>query len=220
MSHAITAVLLLVSFTMAAAGTSGDSVGRAVPLVWEPPTLEFPDVLPRSTVSKMMISTVRFESVQITLEQTTLKDVQTRLGGDMGQKGDASEALEWLCFYGTDAKGRWALWLESDEMGGGTVDGFALQRLDRNATADRRCQMVGKNDGRVRLPVPLRLGLTEMQVRNLLGRPTAKYRNTVIFDHEHEETIRGEPFTASNSVAVALRGGVVWAIQVWKTTSN
>lgn len=167
-----------------------------------------------------MISTVRFESVQITLEQTTLKDVQTRLGGDMGQKGDASEALEWLCFYGTDAKGRWALWLESDEMGGGTVDGFALQRLDRNATADRRCQMVGKNDGRVRLPVPLRLGLTEMQVRNLLGRPTAKYRNTVIFDHEHEETIRGEPFTASNSVAVALRGGVVWAIQVWKTTSN
>ena len=45
---------------------------------------------------------------------------------------------------------------------------------------------------RVHLPVPLRLGLTERQVRNLLGEPTVKYRNTVIFDHEHEETIRGE----------------------------
>jgi hypothetical protein len=219
MSRYITAVLFIITCA-ATAQNVGGSPGSVSPLIWEPPTLEFPDKLPRPTVPKVMITTVRLGNVQIALEETTLNDAQTRLGGDMGQKGDASEALEWLCFYGTDTNGQWALWLESSEMGGATVDGFALQRLNRDAKADRRCRMLRQNDGRVELPVPLRLGMSEAQVRNLLGKPTAKYRNTVMFDHEDQETVRSEPFTTSNTVAVALRGGVVWAIQVWKTTSN
>ena len=75
---------------------------------------------------------------------------------------------------------------------------------------------------RVGSSCPLRFGLgqTEMQVRKILGRPTVRYRDTLIFFHEHEETIRNQSFTASNTVAVALRGGVVWAIQVWKNDSS
>ena len=59
-----------------------------------------------------------------------------------------------------------------------------------------------------------------MQVRKILGRPTVRYSNTLIFDHEHKETIRNVPYFVSNTVAVALRGGVVWAIQVSKDTEN
>ncbi len=95
--------------------------------------------------------------MQVNLEETPLKEVQKGLGGTIGSRGDASEALRWLCFHGSDAKGRWALWLES---------------------------------------------------------------NTLIFDHEHQKTVRNEPFTASNTVYVELRGGGVWAVQVWKATSN
>lgn len=100
------------------------------------------------------------------------------------------------------------------------VDGFAVQRLDNDAEADRRCRMLRKDDGGFGLPIPIHLGMTEMQVRTLLGEPTLRYRNTVMFDHGQQETIRNELFTVSNTVAVAVRGGMVWVIQVWKDTSN
>jgi hypothetical protein len=165
-----------------------------------------------------MITTLRVAEVQIILDQTPLIDAQKKLGGTIGQRGDASEALHWLCFYGTGKNGRWALWLESDEMGGGSIDGFTLQRMDRNAKPDRRCRALSYVG--INLPIHLDVGLTETQVRKTLGTPTAVYRGSLIFDHEHQETIRNELFTESNIVAVALRRGVVWAIQVWKSGSD
>jgi hypothetical protein len=155
--------------------------------------------------------------MQIILEETPLNDVQKNLGGTIGSRGDASEALLWLCFHGSDANGPWALWVESTEMGGGNVDGSAWQRIPKEATLDHRCRT---QDVEVELPIRLALGLTEPEVRRIIGSPTAKHRNTLIFDHEHRETIRNEPFIASNTVYVVLRDSVVWTVQVWKTTSN
>ena len=172
---------------------------------------------PAGEISKEMIARLRVAKLEITLEQTPLIEVQKKLGGTIGRRGDAGESLQWLCFHGADSEGRWALWLESSEMGGGSVNGFALQRISRKATVDSRCLTQGV---KLDLPVGLGIGLTEMQVRRILGKPTAVYHNTLIYDHEHEETVRNEPFTASNTVAAAFRGRVVWSIQVWKTTSN
>lgn len=211
---------IVFAITCTAVAQNERSLGRDVSQIWQPPTMDFPDAGPEPTVPKMMITSLRLAKMEIILEETTLDTVKARFGGDMGQSGDASEALQWLCFYGTDPNGRWALWLESSEMGGGSVDGFALQRLDNDAKVDRRCRMLRKDEGGFGLPIPIRLGMTEMEVRNLLGEPTLRYRNTVMFDHGHQETIRNEPFTVSNTVAVAIRGGIVWAIQVWKGTSN
>jgi hypothetical protein len=211
---------ILLAITCAAvAQNSGHSVSRDSPPIWEPPTLDFPETGPEPTVPRMMITSLQLANMKIILEETTLENVRATLGVDTGHSGDASNAVEWLCLYGTDADGRWALWLESSEMGGGRVDGFALRRLDDDANVDRRCRMLRTEDGFL-LPISLRLGMTATQVRRLLGKPTLRYRNTVIFDHGHQETIRNEPFTVSNTVAVALRGGVVWAIQVWKGTSD
>ncbi len=185
--------------------------------IWQPPTLDLPDRLPQATVSKEMITKLRVAEMQIILEETPLNDVQKNLGGVIGSRGDANEALQWLCFHGSDAKGRWVLWLESSEMGSGNVDGFAWQRMAEKATLDSRCLT---QDVEIDLPVRLAIGLTESDVLGCLGTPTAKYRNTLIFDHEHQETVRNEPFTSSNTVYLELRSGVVWAVQVWKTTSN
>jgi len=186
-------------------------------IVWQPPTLDLPETPPKASIPKEMITKLRMGKMSITLEETPLTGVAKQLGGTIGSRGDASEALQWLCFHGSDAGGLWALWLESSEMGGGTIDGFALQRISSKATVDQRCRT---EETEIDLPVPLSIGLTESDVRRILGPPTAKYRNTLIFDHEHEEKTRNEPFTASNTVYVVLRGDVVWAIQVWKTTSN
>jgi hypothetical protein len=102
-------------------------------------------------------------------------------------------------------------------MGGGTINGFAWQRIDEKATLDRRCRTRAVE---IELPVQIAIGLTESEVLENLGTPTAKHRNTLVFDHEHQETVRSEPFTSENTVYVKLRGGVVWAVQVWKITSN
>jgi len=129
--------------------------------------------------------------------RNALKEVEKNLGGAIGSRGDASEALQRLCFHGSDADGRWALWLESSEMGGGTIDGFALQRIPSKATVDRRCRT---EETQIDLPIRLGIGLTESEVRGILGTPTAKYGNTLVFHHEHQEKVHNEPFTASNTV--------------------
>jgi hypothetical protein len=132
--------------------------------IWQPPTLDLPNTLPQATVSKEMITKLRVEKMQIILEETPLNDVQKNLGGTIGSRGDASEALLWLCFHGSDANGPWALWVESTEMGGGNVDGFAWQRIPKEATLDHRCRT---QDVAVELPIRLALGLTEPEVRRL-----------------------------------------------------
>jgi hypothetical protein len=207
-------IRLGIVLVFAAAGAASAQTDN---LIWQPPTLDFPDTLPRATISKEMIARLRVAKLEITLEQTPLIEVQKKLGGTIGRRGDAGEALQWLCFHGANSKGRWALWLENSEMGGGSVNGFALQRIARNATVDSRCLT---QDVKLDLPVGLGIGLTETQVRRILGKPTAVYHHTLIYNYEHEETIRNEPFTASNTVAASFRGRVVWAIQVWKSTSN
>lgn len=209
MSRVIVILFLLIA--SAAAAQSSASI------VWQPPTLDLPETSPKASIPKEMITTLRVGKLSITLEETPLRDVARHFGGTVGSRGDASEALQWLCLHGSDAGGRWALWLESSEMGGGTIDGFALQRISSKATVDQRCRTEAVQ---IDLPVRLRIGLKESEVRKILGAPTAKYRNTLIFDHEHEQKIGNEPFTASNSVYVVLSDDVVWGIQVWKTTSN
>ncbi len=210
-------VALIVAFA-AWAQTTTKPPPHGSPLIWEPLRLSFPETFPPPTLPKEMIAALRVAGVEVVLEKTALSELQKHLGGDVGHSGDGGESLHWLCLCGKDAKGRWALWLETSEVAGGTVDGFTLQRLDQAARVDQRCRVLQKGEGGIELPVPLQLGLTEKQVAGILGRFTTKYRETLIFDHEHQETIDNQPFTASNLVAIALRDGVVWAIQVWKNT--
>ncbi len=187
-------------------------------VVWQPPKLEgIPDNLPQATVSKEMITKLRVDKVQVILEETPLKDIQKKLGGIIGSSGHAGDFVEWICFHDSEAKGRRVLWLESNEMGGHLVDGFALQRVAEKATLDRRCR-AGASE--IELPAGITLGLTESEVLRRLGPPTAKYGNILYFEHEHQETIRAEPYTSSYSVYVEIRSGVVGMIQAWKTTSN
>jgi hypothetical protein len=168
-----------------------------------------------------MITTLRVAKVPIILEKTELKEVERHLGGSIKTSGDASTANASRCYCGTDANGRWALWLGSSELQGLCwIDGFILQRLDANARTEGRCHMIPDDDGGIELPITLQLGLTELQVRKILGRPTITYRGTLIFYRGHQETVRSVPNTVSNTVAVALRGGLVWAIEVSKDTQN
>src|ERR1700733_6499388 len=125
--------------------------------VWEPPTeLAVPgDAKP--SVRREPITRLRVNAFTVILEETTLSDVQSHLGGTIGQRGDASEALAWLCFHAHDAGGLWALWLEAGEIHGGAVGAFQLRRLDGATQFDQRCQSIAGSTSSVELPGGVRL---------------------------------------------------------------
>jgi hypothetical protein len=92
--------------------------------VWEPPDWNLPDNL-KATVPGEMLTALRVSGYEIKLEETSFNDVKEHLAGIIGRKGDAGDATEWLCFHGTDAAGRWVLWLENGEIDGGSSAVFS-----------------------------------------------------------------------------------------------
>ncbi len=161
-----------------------------------------------------MITALRVAKVRVALDKTGLRDVRKQLGGEIGVHGFVNAVVAWVCVTGTDKDGRWALWLESDGVGS-PVDGFTWMRLDPHARVDQRCRALQQGEGGIKLPVALRLGAGERQVRKVLGAPNARHRGNIIYHHEHRETIGNRRLPASNIVTIGTRGGVVWAIQVW-----
>jgi hypothetical protein len=188
--------------------------------LWEPPVLDWPDELPRATVPKPMITNLTVAGMPIQLEGTKLVDAERRFGATIGHRGDAGESLYWVCLLGAGQNGRWLLWLESSEVDGGLVGGFLLRSIPTNAKADLRCRTLSTRESRIDLPIRLRLGMSESEVRKTLGTITARKGDTLIFDHEHEQLFDGTPFTVSNTVAVLLNNKSVSAIQVWSTSTN
>jgi hypothetical protein len=215
-------VALLVLASTAFAQTDGQANPHSASVVWEPPKWNFPeDVKP--TVPKEVVSTFRVSGYDITLEKTSMKDVEQHLGGVIGKRGDAGDALEWLCFHGADATGGWVLWLESAEIDGESVGSFQWQRLSNRDVLDTRCHTLRKEDSVIQLRLSLKLGAKSSEVLKSLGSPTSEDRERLIYLHEHEvgKTARAEAsFISPNIVVVHLRNGIVWAIQVSKTTSD
>jgi hypothetical protein len=197
------------------------SLHERAAIIWSPqPLLKFDDFYPTPTVKKEMIASLKVADVTIELEQDTkLEAMQQRFGGTIGAQGDASESLLWLCLHGSDKAGPWVLWLESGEIDGPYVGGFEWLRVPRSAQFDQRCAAL-PDTNRVELPVNLRLGAAVAKVLQTLGQPTYRKGHVLVYEHEHNETIRGEPFISDNSVIVGTRDGVVRAIAVNKTTSN
>lgn len=210
----------MVAAVCACPAQTGGRTASGNTVVWSPPNVGWWDDMPRPTVPKEMIGALRVANMPIVLEDTKLEDAQKRFGGTIGARGDGGESLGWLCLYGSDNDGSWILWLTSGEIDGPTIGGFQWRRLSPMERPDRRCSRLPEGKGGIELPIALRPGMTEAEVQNLLGPPTAARGKTLFFCHEHRKVIHKENYTVSNGVAIVLRDGVVWAIEVAKTTSD
>jgi hypothetical protein len=222
MSQIVAVALLCLAVCPAFAQTTVRQPTGDEPTIWAPPILwKFNDrALPKATVPKEMIASLRVSGVTIPLEEETeLETMQSRFGGEIGSQGDAADSLGWLCLYGSDGIGPWVLWLESGEIDGPYIGGFQWRRVSHSSRFDERCSAL-PDTSEVRLPIGLGLGTSEAKVIRILGRPTSRRGDTLLYEHEHDELIRGEQFFSTNTVIVALRGGVVRAIQAVKTTTN
>ncbi|HEY6447715.1 MAG TPA: hypothetical protein VIY53_14735 [Acidobacteriaceae bacterium] len=167
-----------------------------------------------------MITEIRIGDVAVQLEQTEMAAVQRHFGGVLGQRGDAGDALGWLCLTGKGAAGTYALWLLSGEIHGSTIGGFRLQSVPPAATVDHRCSALPAGTIIQMQPAGLYLGMSHSAAMELLGAPSRGVGNTAFYLHEHDLNIRNEPYTLSNSVMVEYRDGALAAIDVWQTTVN
>jgi hypothetical protein len=212
MRSILSIVLVLLSLT-AFAQTTPQSKSQSTRMVWEPPDWNFPQNL-KGNGRREMLTSFSVSSYEIVLERTEMKDVQTRLRGEIGSR--ETDASEWLCFHGVNETGRWVLWLENDEISENLVGAFQRRLLSENEALDPRCQVFRREDSTITLPLPFTLGATQSEVLKSLGSPTATNSERLIYLHAHENG----SFVSSNIVIVRLRNGVVWAIQASKTTSD
>jgi hypothetical protein len=188
--------------------------------LWKPPSIGVSQNLPPATIHNEVIKTVRVAGMQIVLDETRWEAAQQHLGATIGHSGDAGDSLKWMCFHGADSKAKWIFWLQSNEVNGDNVGGFQWQLLERGQQPDPRCQDVAHEGHAVELPIRLQLGMTEAEVKKILGAPTVRRGGLLTYFHEHQITIDKSPYTASSIVDILLSDGRVSAIQGWKTTVN
>jgi len=185
--------------------------------IWEPTLLEdATDEIPKGTVSKEIVGQLQLSGLRIVLEETKMSDVAAKLGGTIGQRGDAADYLEWLCYEVPTSEGRSVLWLLSGEIDGETVGGFQWLSIAASRELDQRCQILPR--GAVEIPLAIRPGIAEAALRSVLGKPTRQKGQRIEYVHEKELEIRKEPFTVTNTLSVLLRNSVVYCIEVWKST--
>jgi len=193
---------------------------------WQPPQVLWPrGVL--ATVPNVLLREFNLGSVRIRFNETTLATVgDTFPGGRYGQSGDAGDYLRWLCYVSGAGAERSVLWLQSDEMGGGTwVMGFALQQVPETASVDSRCANLPASGSALQLPKPLRLGTTRSEVVRLLGPPSYEHGDTLAYAHEHhvpppQGKAGAYGYDVTSEVDLVLSGDRVMSLQVWYLEST
>lgn len=189
--------------------------------IWQPPKVldEFPQDA-KSTASPDIIKSLQVSRQRIVLETTALVALQKTVGGVIGHRGDAGDSLSWLCLYGSDSDGTWVLWLLSSEIDDGSIGGFTWQFVKNTTSIDSRCSARSEKGQIIKLPVPLRLGMTKDEVLLVLGKPSTQTDDTLFYLHEHELTLHNQPYTDMNTVGVVLSRKKVVSIEVWKSTTS
>jgi hypothetical protein len=199
---------------------SGHQTPHSPRVIWGPPNLKLPTTFPKPSIKGEIIKGLRIEGWPVTLEKTELAQAKRHFGAVIGNRGDASEALSWICLQGSDDRGAWAIWLYSGEIDGPAIAGFQWQRVPPEARLDHRCKLLDRLQGSVELPVHLTLGMSEAQVVAVLGRPSGTLHNVAIYSHEHKLTIHNEPYTLENDVLIEYGDGKVSTVVVNHTTAN
>ena len=189
----------------------------AAQVLWKPPKVSgsFPPGL-KASVPVELLTRSRVLDMTVHLDKTPMENVRARFEATVGTEGDASEYFGWLCVQGLDAEGRWALWFSHGEIDGDNVSSFQWRRLAPDAKVDRRCPMLSSSAQAIELPAAIKLGTAQDQVLRILGRPTARRGNTLLYVHEHPDSTQGQSYMSHNSVAIVFRGDIVDTIAVHK----
>jgi hypothetical protein len=198
--------------------------------LWQPPPLtpgrEQQPQVTHAESSAIRITSIKVAGYPVALERTPLQDAHVYLGGVVGHQGDAGDGLIWLCYLQPDRQPpTWTLWLEQrgDLYNPPLISGFQWQTLPARSAPDARCKTLPRT-GKVSLPVPIRLGQSRAAIVNLLGSPTAKYPQALVYSASRQKkmisTSGAHIFTEIETIAVNFDHGKVVAINVYKSTTD
>jgi len=208
--------------TLLAAALASGSI--AAPTVWEPPRMWWDDAAPQTMDTRDFMANLNIGSFSVVLEQTLLENASNRFHAAVGSRGDAGEALNWVCLGGNDEQGKLVLWLESGEIHGSTIGGVLLQRLSPDQALDKRCGRLAATP--ITMPLTVRLGMTKQALLGSLGRPTSERHQAVNYSSCHTvklkvgRTAEPQTFDQCSSLSVRFEKGVVCAFEVWRTTTS
>jgi hypothetical protein len=220
MTWIVRAVVVVAAITSACSAQTISSTSSGKTVIWVPTKIDWPEQNFSPTVPREMIGALRVADFPVILEETELEGARKRFGGTIGSRGDGGESEAWLCLHGSDESGPWIFWLTSGELDGPAIMGFQWRRLSLNETPDRRCSVLPPDHGGIELPLTLHLGMTEADMRKIMGKPSFVSGKKFIYCHEHQEMIHNLPYTAENMIAIVLRGGTILAIEASKATTN
>ena len=125
-----------------------------------------------ATTSQDPVVPLWMGSLEVTLEKTSLIEVQNTVGvGKIYSHGDASEALAWLCYTVSTSNPKQRLWLSSGEMGGLTIiDGVSAVVIPTNVNSSAGCPELPKRYMPLRFANGIWLGASEDKFHKSFGK--------------------------------------------------
>lgn len=125
-----------------------------------------------ATTSHDPVFPLRMGSLEVTLEKTSLKEVQSTTGvGKIYSHGDASEALAWLCYTVSTSHLKQRLWLSSGEMGGlSIIDGISAVVIPTKVSPSAGCPELPKRYMPLRFANGIWLGASEERFQKSFGK--------------------------------------------------
>jgi hypothetical protein len=215
MSRFLQAIAALM-FVLAA---NASSIAAGVP----PPNSPFSEQSWKSTLPVPPSSGVRFGTLRVEFEKTTLGDVQTVVGeGTIANQGDAGDSVYWLC-YTVAANGRAErIWIvSSGEMGGADheVTGVSAQ-LSNVGHGTASCPALPSRFLPARIDHHLWLRSSARDVEKALGAPSHSALPWLSFDFEGK--IQGNcegGFDRINGLTLRVENGIVTGLQASQVTS-
>ena len=182
-----------------------------------------------ATAADAPVSRLRLGCLDIVFEETPLAIVQEMLSiGTIGERGDATEQIFWLC-YTYDAAGvRARVWLvSSGEFGGSehVVDGIAAAVVSAESPVSANCPALHSGDA-AWIDRRIWLGLAENELIRRLGRPSEVQGSVLHFlfdgDVVHAAASRGsaDTFAVTSHLMVEMRDGRVSRLWGWRRTSD
>jgi len=171
------------------------------------------------------VSSLTMGKFVVKFETTSLENVlKTIKAGEIAQRGDASESLEWLCYSITDQYNPVRLWLLSGEIDGGNVGAVVVSSMstkDKDKTS-KKCPELPESFKPVKLNRKIWIHTSESDVREILGKPSLEsrgwllYRSEQIFKNDPRAKAWGEhDWTLYGSLDLRIRSGKV--VEMWAT---
>jgi hypothetical protein len=172
-----------------------------------------------ANVSSDPVQPLRVGPLEIELESTTLKEIQSRVGrGTVAHSGDGGDSLHWLCFSLTrDHMPTTIVWFSSSEMGGGdVVDAVTvIESPTKSARREKGCPSLPSEYRLARLENGLWLGSSERDVSTILGTPkTQGDSRHYVFDGKSGK------FEVSSRLSFKFVRGSVVGIQMTRTSTD